>query len=312
MSAAEPSPIAVPADSPLARCLKQCLERSDRTGAGASGDAGGDVTTRYARPGVPVECPAVCEILADAAGTSDAPSALRGQPPAAAWHKDAAASVWLASAERSVAEKLLEGIGGEPDITLAGVCAPQPARLVESLRSHKPDVLLLDGAAACARDARLLRRVRRLAPRSRVPLLVEEPGSRLVEEILRHRLHGYVQLRCPAELMLRAIRAVMRGDIWVPRVLLAKALSNVLAQLGDGGALPGLAPSASGGAGCTSREREILELVRRGRTNKEIARELGIMEDTVKKHLQHVYTKLGVRRRALLIVNQPRAGMVHV
>lgn len=55
---------------------------------------------------------------------------------------------------------------------------------------------------------------------------------------------------------------------------------------------------------CTGRERQIVELLLRGMTNKQIAKTLGIAEDTVKKHLHHVYNKLGVRRRALLIIGR--------
>jgi RNA polymerase sigma factor (sigma-70 family) len=58
---------------------------------------------------------------------------------------------------------------------------------------------------------------------------------------------------------------------------------------------------------CTSRERQIVQLLVQGMTNKEIAQRLGIVEDTVKKHLHHVYKKLGVRRRVLLIVGSAAA-----
>ena len=55
---------------------------------------------------------------------------------------------------------------------------------------------------------------------------------------------------------------------------------------------------------CTDRELQIVRLLTQGMTNKQIANKLGIAEDTVKKHLQHVYKKLGVRRRALLIIDR--------
>ena len=58
---------------------------------------------------------------------------------------------------------------------------------------------------------------------------------------------------------------------------------------------------------CTDREREIVDLLRRGMTNKQIAQQLGIVEETVKKHLQHVYDKFGVRRRALVMLGQVSA-----
>jgi DNA-binding CsgD family transcriptional regulator len=54
----------------------------------------------------------------------------------------------------------------------------------------------------------------------------------------------------------------------------------------------------------TGREREIVDLLMEGMSNRQIAQNLGIAEATVKKHLHHVYRKLGVRSRALLIVEQ--------
>jgi DNA-binding CsgD family transcriptional regulator len=61
---------------------------------------------------------------------------------------------------------------------------------------------------------------------------------------------------------------------------------------------------APGSGVCTDRELQIVRLLTQGMTNKQIANKLGIAEDTVKKHLQHVYKKLGVRRRALLIIDR--------
>jgi DNA-binding NarL/FixJ family response regulator len=53
---------------------------------------------------------------------------------------------------------------------------------------------------------------------------------------------------------------------------------------------------------CTARERQTLALLLLGMTNKQIAQDLHIAEDTVKKHLQHIYRKVGVHRRALLMI----------
>ena len=58
---------------------------------------------------------------------------------------------------------------------------------------------------------------------------------------------------------------------------------------------------------CTARERQALALLLLGMTNKQIAQDLCIAEDTVKKHLQHVYRKVGVHRRALLMVGNTPA-----
>ena len=53
---------------------------------------------------------------------------------------------------------------------------------------------------------------------------------------------------------------------------------------------------------CTARERQVLALLLLGMTNKQIAQDLRITEDTVKKHLQHIYRKVGVHRRTLLMI----------
>jgi DNA-binding CsgD family transcriptional regulator len=54
---------------------------------------------------------------------------------------------------------------------------------------------------------------------------------------------------------------------------------------------------------CTARERQTLALLLLGMTNKQIAQDLRIAEDTVKKHLQHIYRKVGVHRRVLLMID---------
>ena len=61
---------------------------------------------------------------------------------------------------------------------------------------------------------------------------------------------------------------------------------------------------------CTAREQQILLLLMQGMTNKEIGHHLGIAEETVKKHLQHVYRKFGVRRRASLILRNSDAAQL--
>jgi DNA-binding NarL/FixJ family response regulator len=62
---------------------------------------------------------------------------------------------------------------------------------------------------------------------------------------------------------------------------------------------------------CTPRERQVLALLLQGMTNKQIALALDIEEDTVKKHLQHIYDKMAVRRRALVMIAVPERSSAH-
>jgi DNA-binding NarL/FixJ family response regulator len=78
----------------------------------------------------------------------------------------------------------------------------------------------------------------------------------------------------------------------------SKPNDSVRTELGPASAL------IEGLSTLTVREQQIVQLLTQGLTNKRIGQQLGIVEDTVKKHLQHIYDKLGVRRRALVILGK--------
>ena len=122
---------------------------------------------------------------------------------------------------------------------------------------------------------------------------------------MRNRFHGYLLTSCPPDACIKAIRAVSRGDIWLPRDVLANALSDLLQTPSHGDAMAESNRVRARSADMlTKREKQIVGVLSQGLTNKQIARQLGIMEDTVKKHLQHVFGKLGVHRRSLVLLRQ--------
>jgi len=93
----------------------------------------------------------------------------------------------------------------------------------------------------------------------------------------------------------RAIRAVHGGDIWVGRRVLAHLLENLQAQI-----QAAHESAADPVPGLTSRETQVVVKIQLGMTNKEVARQLGISETTVKTHLQHIFHKLHISRRVEL------------
>jgi DNA-binding NarL/FixJ family response regulator len=115
-------------------------------------------------------------------------------------------------------------------------------------------------------------------------------GSRLPDDdlcqLLLQGLRGYVVYEQASEQIGAAIDAVQKGHLWVPRAVLERyvTLSSALATPRQHGAL-------------SRRESEVVGLIRRRLTNKEIGDALGISERTVRFHLQNVFDKLGVRDR---------------
>ncbi len=108
-----------------------------------------------------------------------------------------------------------------------------PALLPRCVQQAQPKVLLLDTALL---DQLGLEFLGMIPTRLHVLLLSEEVCSDLVEKILRHRVRGYLLTSCPPDMYVKAIRAVSRGDIWLPRGLLANVLSDLLQRPSHGDA----------------------------------------------------------------------------
>jgi DNA-binding NarL/FixJ family response regulator len=213
-------------------------------------------------------------------------------------------TVMIASSREALLADLLPRLASAPDIKVLGDPVTNPALLDLRLEERRPKILLLDDSRDRLASARL-RMIHRKHPDVRVLILAAGMRVGLVEDILRNRFDGLLLTHCPLDVYVTAIRAVNRGELWLPRKLLAKAVSDLLQAPDEGAPNTEIAlrpPDADQSLTC--RQSEIVKLLRQGFTNKEIGRRLGIAEDTVKKHLQNVFEKLGVHRRSLVVLNQ--------
>jgi DNA-binding NarL/FixJ family response regulator len=213
--------------------------------------------------------------------------------------------VMLASRRVAMLPVLLRRLTTDPGMRLVGAPRGDLAQLPDLL-AVAPDVLLLDDALL---DATSLRRLHQRCPHVRVLLWCEKATAGLVPRILGQRCHGFLLTRDSPETLLKAFRAVCRGELWLPRAMLADAVRKDMQSRDPEDAALDAVPTLIGALGAlTRREAEVVERLRQGFTNKEIGRELGIMEDTVKKHLQSVFAKLGVHRRGLVMLRQAPAS----
>jgi DNA-binding NarL/FixJ family response regulator len=185
-------------------------------------------------------------------------------------------------------------------IELLGDRLVEPRDLAGLVAREAPAVLLLDAALLERLDDRDVQAAFARARQTRVLLIGDDTGHGHVADVLRHHFHGFLATTGGSDTFRKAIGAVMRGELWLSRTALATAIAQLLPLDGAAEAAGPIGPAAEITSALTPREMQIVELVRRGRSNKEIAHELGVVEDTVKKHLQSVFGKLGVHRRALV------------
>ncbi|MEG3191848.1 response regulator transcription factor [Lysobacter sp. D1-1-M9] len=199
-------------------------------------------------------------------------------------------------------------LASRPGIEIQGEPVVDPTRLTTCLERHQPRVLLLDKALLDRLDPMSLQWIRQRCPRVRVLLVSEEICRSAVADVLRNRFHGLLLTTSPPDLCLKAIRAVSKGELWLSRRLLAHVVTDPTWPLPPAEAAASDPDRPHAMDTLTRREFQVVARLRRGCSNKEIARELGIMEDTVKKHLKSVFAKLGVHRRALVILQAAGAS----
>jgi len=134
---------------------------------------------------------------------------------------------------------------------------------------------------------------RRARPQLKLIVLGNETTPDYIQSVIGAGAKGYLPLTSGESEIRMAIDMVRDGSVWAPRKILSRLL--------DSQRNPG---RSSGEAPCfTAREREILNLLRAGKPNREIARTLGIDEGTVKAHIGRLMRKVGVNNRIALTVH---------
>ena len=161
----------------------------------------------------------------------------------------------------------------------------------------EPDVILLNTDALKQRTLpRFLHSIQTKSPKTKVMLLLTTvPEDDVLIDSIRFGVRGYVKGKDAPALIAKAVSAVGAGEIWAERRVLEKTISrHMLIPEMISSHVPNLQP-------LTSREMDMLNLVLKGATNREIAEMSNISERTVKTHLYRVYRKLKVKSRTKAI-----------
>lgn len=201
------------------------------------------------------------------------------------------ARVLLASENPVFRLQIQEVLARCAEVALAGV-VPSYAALPVLLNATSPEVMIVGADPPDGRALEYLRYVHGAHPATYTLVVAGFSSDDFVGEALLCGARGFLVEPCPEQDYVKAIQVIRSGDIWIRRASLVRAL-KVAIQHGD-------RPSREWSI-LTLREREVVAWIAQGMTNKEIARELGVSEKTVKAHLSHVFSKLNVNRRAHLI-----------
>jgi DNA-binding NarL/FixJ family response regulator len=164
---------------------------------------------------------------------------------------------------------------------------------VAAFRQHQPDVVVLDLRMPGLSGVETIRTLREEFKSVRILIFSNFAKGDEIYRALKAGAAGFVLKGMPLERLLEAIRAVHQGDQYIPNEIAMRVGERLLAQL-------------------SPREIDILHLLARGLSNKEIAAELGVVEGTVKIHITSIFNKLSVSDRTQALIEAVKRGIVQI
>ena len=187
-------------------------------------------------------------------------------------------------------------LASQPDFEVVGE-AQDGSEGVRLAKKLKPDVILMDLRMPEMDGVTAIKRIKAEHPEIRVLVLTTYESDADILRSIETGATGYLLKGAPREELYSAIRAVSRGGSPLAPAVAARLV----------GRLRGPADST-----LSNREIEVLQLVARGTSNKGIAKELWISETTVKTHMLHVFSKLGVADRTAAVTAALKRGIIRL
>lgn len=192
-----------------------------------------------------------------------------------------------------VREGLSLMIETQPDMTIVSE-AINGQHAIEQFRRHLPDLTLMDLRLPVMSGVEATVRIRREFHDARLIVLTTYDGDEDIYRALQAEAMAYLLKDVPGEQLLEAIRAVHAGRRYMPPIVASRLSERMLKSE------------------LTPRELEVLRLIVKGMSNKEIARATAITEETVKSHVSNILSKLGVADRTQAVITALQRGIFHL
>jgi DNA-binding NarL/FixJ family response regulator len=175
---------------------------------------------------------------------------------------------------------------------------------IEACRREKPDVVIMDINMPGLGGIEATLVLRKEMPTLRIVILTQYDDREYIRRLLKAGVAGYILKKSAGSALSDAVRAVSRGGL----VLDPEVAREAMTDYAGGGAQRGADPYDA----LTDREKQVLKLLAEGKSNKEVATELGISVKTAMSHREHIMEKLDLHNRTDLVKFAVRQGVIRV
>lgn len=210
--------------------------------------------------------------------------------------------VLIADDHDLIRQALRTVIDDEPDMQVVGE-AHDGEQAVELALELRPDAVVMDIQMPRLSGVEATERIKSQLPEAIILVLTVHDSNEYILRILEAGASGYLTKGIISKDIPAAIRAAINGESILSEEILRKLLSYALRY-------PTRQPSLQAPAVLSEREAEILELVAQGASNKVIAGELSLSQNTVKKYLMGIFAKLGATSRTGAVINAQQMGLL--
>ena len=187
---------------------------------------------------------------------------------------------------------LVTAANGEPDMEIIAE-ADNGAQAVQAYRLHRPDVVVLDLRMPKQNGLETIQQLRQEFGGARILVFSNYASGDEIYGVFKAGAAGFVVKEMPLECLLEAIRTVHAGGRYIPPEISERMIGRVTSQL-------------------SAREVEVLRLISKGLSNKEIGSALAVVEGTVKVHITNILFKLGVTDRTQAILTAVKLGIIQL
>ena len=201
--------------------------------------------------------------------------------------------VLIASDDSSLASRYSDLLGAEFTVNMVNTALDA----MKFLKQHCPQLVMIDPLLFKENIKSTLSEISTASALTRI-IVIEDTAGRSLDQmaLFKSGAHGFIAASISPPMLVKAVRSVSKGEVWVPRKLITRLISELAkgAVSSERRKDPATRKSMSR---LTPRELEVAQMVHSGGNNKMIARELAISERTVKAHLSAIFSKLNIENR---------------